>query len=77
MSNFNFDYSSLRYFPKVGNMCVMEREEEEEQLALPVDIRMDIFQNSMQDSRFQAWMQKHPRWQLCISGGPGSGKVSH
>jgi hypothetical protein len=46
-------------------------------LALPVDIRAEIFRNVLQDSRFKAWKDFHRQWQLHISAGPGSGKVSN
>ena len=54
----------------------MEYEEQAEQPALPIDIQTSIFHNLLEDSRFQAWKDIHRHWQLHISGGPGSGKVS-
>lgn len=55
---------------------MMERKDQEQQLALPIDVREQLFRNVLQDSRFQAWMQTCRRWQLHIDGGPGNGKVS-
>jgi hypothetical protein len=54
----------------------MERETKEDGLRLPVDLHVEMFRNTLQDPRVQAWRQKHRNWQLHISGGPGSGKVS-
>ncbi|KAH3965972.1 hypothetical protein HBI16_147860 [Parastagonospora nodorum] len=54
----------------------MERDRETAQLALPVDVHVEIFLNVLQDPRFQAWKQTNRRWQLHIGGGPGSGKTT-
>jgi hypothetical protein len=47
------------------------------QLAIPIDIHANIHGNLLQDPRFLAWKQTNRRWQLHVSGGPGSGKVSY
>lgn len=67
--------------PLVYNQAVlakgrMEHKDLEQQLALPIDLREQLFHNVLQDCRFQAWMQTYRRWQLHIDGGPGNGKVS-
>jgi hypothetical protein len=54
----------------------MERKDQEQQLALPIDVREQLFHNVLRDARFQAWTQICRRWQLHIDGGPGNGKVS-
>lgn len=54
----------------------MQPESHHESHALQFGVRADIFRNILKDSRLQAWEQPQRRWQLHISGGPGSGKVS-
>lgn len=54
----------------------MEWKRQDEPFSIPVDIHEGLFRNTFQDARYQAWTQTDRCWQLYISGGPGSGKVS-